>query len=166
MKTLLVVTKGDLGGAQQVVLNLARSLYEEGHEVLVAYGEDDTYLPDELQDTDISVHQFNHLSRSKNPIAGLRFAFELKRFVQKNNIDLVHLHSSNTLLGAFGVSLTKAKSVFTFHGMSVLAPGYDKTKVLKYIYSVYFAIFSRFLDGAIYLTEADKQIADDWLIKP
>jgi len=166
MQILLVVTKGDLGGAQQVVLDLARSLYEKGHEVSVAYGEDDTYLTGELRDTDISVHQFNHLSRSKNPIAGLHFAFELKNYVQTNNIDRVHLHSSNTLFGALGVASTAAKSIFTFHGMSVLAPGYNKLNVLKYIYSVYFAIFSRFLDGAIYLTEANKHIADSWFIKP
>jgi len=166
MRILLIVTKGGLGGAQQVVIDLAENLDKLGHDVSVAYGEDGTYVPDKLADTDISVHQFEHLSRSKNPVAGLRFAFELKRFVQKNNIDFVHLHSSNTLFGAFGVAFTSAKSVFTFHGMSVLAPGYKKARALKYIYGSYFAISSRFLDGAIYLTEADKQIADDWLIKP
>lgn len=165
MKLLLVVTKAEIGGAQNVVLDLARGLKNEGHDVIVAFGGGDNYLPKELEKIGISWHRFNHLSRSKNPLSGLAFAYELNNFVKEQGFELVHLHSSNALYGALGSTFTKAKSVFTFHGMSVLAPGYQQNSIFKLAYAAFFAIFARLLDGAIYLTESDRHIARSWYVR-
>jgi glycosyltransferase involved in cell wall biosynthesis len=166
MKILLVVTKAEIGGAQNVVRDLATGLQESGHQVTVAFGGNDDYLPNQLNQHQIDWHRFDNLSRSKNPLKGLQFAFELKRFLTDGSYDLVHLHSSNALYGVLGSVWTKTKSVFTFHGMSVLAPGYRKNVVMKAVYAIYFAVLSRLLTGAVFLSENDRRIARSWFVRP
>ena len=38
MKILLLITKAEIGGAQMSVLNLAREMKNQGHDVTVAFG--------------------------------------------------------------------------------------------------------------------------------
>jgi glycosyltransferase involved in cell wall biosynthesis len=166
MKILLVVTKGDLGGAQNRLAELARIFTEKGHEVSVAFGSG-KYLEEKLGANNISIHHFTHLRRSRNPLKIIFFVREMKRFLEQNPFDVVHFNSSNTLAGALGARLSKALSseseitgasvkphtVFTFRGLSMLDPDAAGSKLVKIIYLLYFKIFLRYIDTPVFQCE-------------
>src|SRR3989339_243968 len=63
MNILLIITKGEIGGAQVFVSTLAKILHAQGHKVTVACGEGD-YLRDTLAPEGISIVRFNSLRRT------------------------------------------------------------------------------------------------------
>ena len=125
MKILLVITKSEIGGAQVFVLNLARALQQAGLYVEVAAGEGN-FLFEELQKHNISYHYLNSLKRDFSVLNSFYFIFDLHRLLKRNNYDIVHLNSSNTLFGAISTYLLKKKprTLFTFHGLSLLDKNY------------------------------------------
>ena len=125
MNILLVITKGDVGGAQVVVYNMARALKEKGHIVTVGMGEGE-FLKNKLEEINIPVHIFKNLKRTNNPFKNIKFIFEIKKYLDKNQFDIVHFNSSNSLFGAIGakISKNKIKTIFTFHGLSILDSRY------------------------------------------
>src|SRR6056297_777523 len=147
MKILIVITKGDTGGAQMSVLNLARKLKEKGYKVAVGMGSGD-FLSQELQKEKIDYYRFRWLRRNHNPLSNLFFAWEIKDFLKNNDFQVVHFNSSNALIGSLGVKFydKRIKTVFTFRGMSLLDNNYQTNPLLKKIYFWYFKIFLKFID--------------------
>jgi glycosyltransferase involved in cell wall biosynthesis len=82
MKILLVITKAVVGGAQTSVLNLARYMKQRGHEVAVGAGDGD-WLPAELAKENIAFVRFKNLRRTHNPLSGLFFIFEIRKFLKR-----------------------------------------------------------------------------------
>ena len=124
MKILIVITKAEIGGAQVFVLNLAKGLKLAGHQVTVASGLG-SFLPEELKKEGIDFYQFKNLKRSFNPLANVKFVKELKAYVAQNSFAVVHLNSSNALLGTWSLRALKLKTgkpkiVFTIHGLSLI----------------------------------------------
>lgn len=161
MKILHVITKGEVGGAQQVVLNLARQQKNSGHEVTITWG-DGEYLREEAQKLKINYTNFKYLKRSINPLFGLFFIWELKKYLQKNNFDTIHFHSSNTLIGAIAPKIIrdkKIKAIFTFHGLSVLDPNYETSLLKRIIFWSYFKLFLILIDEKIFLCNYNLNIA-------
>ena len=160
MRILIIVTKGEIGGAQISVLDLAKGLKERGVEVTVGFGGGD-FLKEKLEETKIPYHLFNSLRRTKNPLKNLFFIFELKKFLDRSKFDIVHFNSSNALLGAIGAKLSKSKprTVFTFRGLSVLDPNYETFWILKYIYRIIFQFFLRFVDKKAFVSKANLEYA-------
>jgi len=163
MKTLLVITKAEIGGAQAFVLTLARGLQAAGQEVAVAAGEGD-FLPSELAAANIPFFHLKSLRRSRNPLTIFAFIYELKRLINKEQFAVVHFNSTNTLPGALAGRLAKKKpkTIFTVHGLSVLDPNYQASKFIKFLFKVYFKLFLRFIDKIVFvsqynLEEAKKQ---------
>jgi glycosyltransferase involved in cell wall biosynthesis len=149
-----VITKAEVGGAQMSVLNLARELKARGHEIMVGFGDGD-FLPVELDKENISYLRFNNLKRTHNPFTGLFFIIELKKFLQKNNFNVVHFNSSNALSGALGAKLAdkKIKTVFTFRGMSMLDEHYEMSGLLRLAYSWFFKFFLLFVDAPVFVSQ-------------
>ena len=160
MKILLVITKGEIGGAQQVVLNLAKNLKKENNDVVVGFGEGQ-YLKERLTTLNIPFHNFKQLKRSTNPLKNLFFILELKKFLDQNKFDVVHFHSSNTLSGAISAKLSKykPKTIFTFHGLSVLDPNYEIKRPLRFLFWLYFKFFLLFVDEKIFICKYNLEIA-------
>ena len=160
MKILIIITRGDIGGAQTFVLNLAYGLKEKGEEVTVACGEGG-FLKNELEKLQIPFHNFKWLKRTKNPLANLFFIFELKNFLNKNKFDIVHFNSSNTLFGALGAKLSKnkPKTFFTVHGLSIIDPNYEIKPILRKIYSLFFNFFFIFVNKVIFVSYDNLEIA-------
>ncbi|MBU4217085.1 glycosyltransferase [Candidatus Parcubacteria bacterium] len=161
MKILYIITKGEIGGAQQVVLNLARQQKKEGHDVVVGWGDGES-LRNELQKSNIAYKNFAYLKRSYNPLFVLFFVWEIKKYLSNNNFDLVHFHSSNTLPGAIGVKISNKKSpktIFTFHGLSVLDPNYETNTLKRIIFWVYFKLFLLFIDENIFVCNYNLETA-------
>jgi len=161
MTILHVITKGEVGGAQQVVLNLARQQKNSGHAVTVAWGDGD-YLKEELQKSKIAYTNFTNLKRSYNPLLGLFFIWEIKNYLRDNSFDQVHFHSSNALSGAIGAKISRhnsPKTIFTFHGLSVLDPNYETNILKRIVFWLYFKFFLMFIDEKIFVCNYNLEIA-------
>ncbi len=153
-KILIVITKGEVGGAQMSVLNLAKGLQDKGLEVKVGFGEGD-FLKNELGKYNIPYTNFKHLKRTHNPFANLFFIKEIRKFLNKEKFDVVHINSSNALFAAPGAKLSKfkPKTVFTFRGMSILDENYRKNKLLKFFYKIFFKLFLKFVDKPVFVSK-------------
>ncbi|MEW6506541.1 MAG: glycosyltransferase [Bacteroidota bacterium] len=156
MKILLVITKSEIGGAQVFILNLARSLKNMGHQVEVAAG-DGNYLFTELENNGIIYHYLNSLKRNFNIPKALYFIFDLYRLLKKNNYDIIHLNSSNTLIGALSsyFFVKRPKIVFTFHGLSLLDKNYQTNFFLKYLTKTYYKIFLKIIDESVFVSQSN-----------
>lgn len=155
-KVLIVITKGEVGGAQMSVLNLAKKLKSFGIDVTVGFGIGD-FLKNELRHANIPYYQFNYLKRTHHPLANLLFAFELKRYLQTDDFSVVHFNSSNSLFGALGAKLAnhKIKTVFTFRGLSMLDKNYQINYLLKKLYFFFFKFFLLFINEKIFVSHSN-----------
>ena len=160
LNILILVTKAEIGGAQMSILNLAEELKKQGHNVTVAFGQGN-FLSAELKKLDIPYYRFKKLIRTHNPLKNLLFLFEFKNYLKFNNFDIIHINSSNALLAGVGAKLSKvkAKTVFTFRGMSLLDSNYKKNKFLKIIYRLYFKFFLNFIDEKVFVSKFNYDFA-------
>ncbi len=168
MKVLLVVTKGDLGGAQKRVLNLAqRFKKKEGVDVTVGVGSFGDWLPAQLRQEGIAFKRFNNLSRS-NPLRIITWWFEFWQYLNKSDFDVVHLNSSSALSGTLPARLSsgRPKTVFTFRGLSIISPHYPAIPPLKWFYWLAFWVFSFFVDTGVFQCKHDKKIAKSRRLAP
>lgn len=118
MKVLFVITKGNMGGAQRYVADLARGVRDAGHTVSVAVGEGGG-LRDTLTQAGIDVIVIPSLGRDVSPLRDLKTLRALKRLFQEHAPDVIHLNSSKAgFLGVLAARLvkTRAEVVFTVHG--------------------------------------------------
>lgn len=154
---LIIVTKGNTGGAQQSVFNLAKGLRDRGEKVTVAFGDGD-FLKNKLQADDIPFYQFRYLKRTANPLTNLFFIWEIKRYLNNNTFTTLHFNSSNALLGAIGAKLTKnqPKIIFTFRGLSLIDQNYTLKYFSKIFFYFYFKILLNFVDAQVYVSKENE----------
>jgi glycosyltransferase involved in cell wall biosynthesis len=161
MKVLLVITHGNMGGATNVVIDLAKGLKSKGVDVAVGFSEG-AYLEKKL--TEASVPRFNlkNIRRSHNPFLALFFIFEIKTLVEKERFDIVQFNSSNSLPGCLGAKLAKkkARTVFTVHGLSVLDKNCKTFFLLKFAYYLTFKFFLSFADATVFVSKNNKEEAE------
>ncbi len=154
MNILLVITKAEIGGAQVFILNLAKELKKKGHNVEVAAGLG-KYLTEELNSLNIKYHFLNSLKRNINLVNTISFIHELYTLSKKNEYDIIHLNSSNTLVGSV-IKLNKSinsKFVFTFHGLSFLDKNFESSFLIKTMSKQYFKFFNRFVDKSVFVCQ-------------
>lgn len=151
MKILFVITKSDLGGAQVFVLNLARALQKLGCEIEVAAGEGD-FLFKELEKNNIEFHYLKSLKRDFSLFNALYFVSELHGLLKVKNYDVLHLNSSNTLIGSLARYFLprKPKTVFTFHGLSFIDQNFSPNILIKALAKLYFQIFLQTIDKSVF----------------
>lgn len=160
MKVLLVVTKSEIGGAQVFVLNLARSLKKSGINVEVAAGEGG-YLFEELSKYNIHYHYLNSLKRDFSIFSSIKFIHVLYNLIKINKYDIVHLNSSNTLLGTISVRLLKKapKIVFTFHGLSLIDENFKAGSLLRPFAKFYFKFFLKMVDKCVFVSDLNYNVS-------
>jgi glycosyltransferase involved in cell wall biosynthesis len=158
MQILLVVTKGDLGGAQKRVLNLATRFQDRGHDVTVGIGGFGDWLPAQLRAEGIGFTRFPNLSRS-NSLKILGWLFSFYQFLQDNDFDVVHLNSSSALAGTLPAYFAHVPSVFTFRGLSIISPNYPAIAPLKAFYWLAFRVLIPLLDVGVFQCEHDRSVA-------
>jgi glycosyltransferase involved in cell wall biosynthesis len=159
MKILYLITHPFLGGAQKYVLELSKNLKDKA-KIWLGTGQDG-WLVNELRKENISVVFFKNLKRSFNPFKNLFLIFEVKKFLDKNKFDIIHLNSSNALLAAIGAKLTKNKPkiVFTLHGLSILHSNWQKSWLVKSIYYLVLKLSLYFVDKIIFVCQHDLDFA-------
>lgn len=118
-KILYVITKGNFGGAQRYVYDLAKHLHESGlHEVAVAVGVSGE-LVERLREHRIRTILIPSLKRDMSFLNDLRAGKELYDLLRNEKPDVVHLNSSKAgFLGALAgrFSREKPRIIFTAHG--------------------------------------------------
>lgn len=161
-KILVIITKGEIGGAQQAVCNLAEGLKKQGANVTVGFGQGD-FLNEKMAKAGVPTVNLRYLRRNHNPFSNLLFIFEIKKLLRKEKFDLVHFNSSNALSGALGAKMLRPapKVIFTFHGLSLLDPNYEAPAALKFFYRLFFKFFLRFVDEKIFVSENNLQFCLD-----
>lgn len=142
------------------VATLAKNLHRQEHEVTVAYGEGD-YLRDTLAPEGIPLVRFHWLRRTNNPIANLKFGWELRKFLAAHSFDVIHFNSSNALFGVIGTRLMRKrpKIVFTLHGLSVIDTNYKTSNMAKRLYRLLFKFLLSLVDRSIFVSKANFEYA-------
>lgn len=152
MNILILITRGEIGGAQVFVFNLAKALKKLGHNVTVALNEE-PYLYEKLKSTGIKTLTFKWLKRSHNPFAIFFFILEMITILNEEKFDILHLNSSNAMFGAIAATLSnnKPKTVFTVHGLSMVDHNYETFFLTKYIYRFLFKTLLGVIDRAVFV---------------
>ena len=119
MKILYVITKGNWGGAQKYVFDIATHLPQSEFETVVACGQGDI-LPTKLTEAKIRVIPLLALGRDVHILQDTLAFFRLIKLYKKERPDVVHLNSSKVGgLGALAARIAGIKKiVFTVHGFA------------------------------------------------
>ena len=148
-KILHIITLFERGGAQSVVLELARAFTEAGHEIGVmsakggeAWGE-----------LDPRVRRFSsaHMAREVTPREDVQALLEILRVVREFRPDILHLHSSKAgVLGrvAGAVSGMSDRTIYTVHGFDTILKAHRAYLPLE-------RILSRFCGAVVAVSDYD-----------
>jgi glycosyltransferase involved in cell wall biosynthesis len=139
-KILYIITKGNFGGAQRYVFDLASNVSKEDFEVVVATGEG-AALSEKLKKENIRTLSIPELKRDINIFSDISAFFALHSLIKKEQPNIVHLNSSKAgLLGSLAVRIInlfnltpntyKLKAIFTGHGWAF---NEDRTVISKAI---------------------------------
>jgi len=117
---LYVITKLELGGAQKQLLTLIRHLDKKRFHLFLFTAKDGLLLPEALSINGLTIKKSICLERPINPLKDLLALIEIYWFIKRNNIEIVHTHSSKAgILGRLAARLAKVKIIIhTVHGWS------------------------------------------------
>ena len=155
-----MITKGNYGGAQRYVFDLATSLSKEEFDVAVALGQDGL-LKEKLLAVGITVIPIDGLERDISIAKEIGSFFSLLKIIRQIKPDVVHLNSSKAGgLGALAARLAGVtKVIFTAHGWP--------TREKRFFISRAIIIFLSWLTATlchtvIVVSEADYKEAAKW----
>lgn len=163
-KVLFLVTKGNWGGAQRYVFDVATSLPKERFEAMVACGEGNT-LPQKLSEEKIRCERVLSLGRDVGTADFAAFR-EIFRLLKREQPDIVHLNSSKAAaLGALAARLAwlPIKTIFTVHGWPFNEPRPLFQRIAIFFLSWLTALLS---DKALVICRADEKLGRKlWFVK-
>ncbi len=118
-KILYCITKGNFGGAQRYVYDLATNMNKVDYEVVVLCGEGET-LPKKLEEAHVRVIRLKSMQRDISIMKELKSFVELYKIFKQEKPDVIHLNSSKMGgSGAFIGRLAGVKNIiFTAHGFA------------------------------------------------
>ncbi len=121
MKVLQFVTKLELGGAQEICLDLCRLLLERGNEVHLLTAAEGELLPEAQRIEGLALHAWTDWHRAVRPLRDAACAVRLVRMLRRERYDVLHTHSSKAgLVGrlAAAVAGTPERVIHHVHGWS------------------------------------------------
>ncbi len=135
-KVLFLITKGNFGGAQRYVFDLATSLSHEEFEPVVAVGEG-AVLEEKLKSAGVRVECLKTLGRNIKIWNDFLSFREIVRLINKEKPDVLHVNSAKAGgLGALAGRLCGVKKiVFTAHGWAFNEKRSVISKVIIYLLS-------------------------------
>ena len=162
-RILYVITKGNFGGAQRYVFELAVAMKDHGHTVAVAAGAGEE-LRERLQNADIETFEIEGWDRDINIEEEWRAFLSLKKLMREWKPDVVHLNSSKAGgLGAVAARLSGVrKIVFTAHGWAFLE---DRNLIWKTIVWSLSFLTTLFVDTVITVSRNDRARAPMFFLK-
>jgi len=153
---LYVITKLELGGAQKQLLSLISHLNKQKFKPYLFTAKDGLLLSEALSINELTLKKSRCLERAINPLKDLLALIEIYRFIKKNNIEIVHTHSSKAgILGRLAARLAKAKViVHTVHGWSF---NDYQPKIIRIFFIWLERLSAHFTDKLIVVSNYDKQ---------
>ena len=117
-KILYLITKGNWGGAQRYVFDLATSLPHDQFEVSVVLGGDGLLKEKLAARSNVKTFSLPELQRDVSIVKDIRSFFSLLRIIKKERPGIMHLNSSKAgALGALVARIAGVKRIiFTVHG--------------------------------------------------
>lgn len=160
-RILYGVTKGNWGGAQKYVYDLATNLPSEHFAISVVSGNSGK-LTERLTEKNIPVFSLNKLSRDINPLRDLISFFSLLKLLTKTRPDILHLNSPKMgLLGAVAGRLTGVKKiVYTSHGWPFLENRSSLSKIFFKYLCWKIVLLSH---QTIAISQTEKDLTKNWL---
>ncbi len=160
MKILYVITKGNWGGAQKYVFDMATHLPRPEFEATVACGEGEL-LPKKLANAGIRVIPLSELGRDLRIIKDARVFSDLVKLFKKERPDIVHLNSSKIgSLGALAARLAGIpKIIFTVHGFAF---NEDRPWWQKKLISFLSWLTIVFCTEVIFISNTERAQASEW----
>jgi len=116
LKIIYAITKGNWGGAQQYVYNLAKSLPKEKFEVSVICGQG-KILKEKLEKENIKVYEVEEMGRDIKITDDFKSFLKLIKILKEEKPNILHLNSSKMGgLGGFAGRIARVpKIIFTAH---------------------------------------------------
>lgn len=117
---LYVITQLELGGAQKQLLLLIKHLDKEKFNVFLLTSSHGLLLDEAAAIKELKLKTVNSLTRLINPIKDLLAFIEIRQFIKRNKIHIVHTHSSKAgILGRWAARLAGVRIIIhTVHGWS------------------------------------------------
>ncbi len=153
---LYVITQLELGGAQKQLLSLIKNLDQDRYNIFLFTAKDGFLMEEALAIPGLSLYRSRYLQRLINPLRDLLALMELRAFIRKNRIDMVHTHSSKAgILGRWAAALAKTKIILhTVHGWSF----HDfQNPLICGLYKKLEKFSAKFTDRIVVVSDHDKQ---------
>lgn len=117
-KVVTIITKLELGGAQQVALHTLQMLPKDKYDCFLIAGSGGLLDDQARQIQDVDVQLWQSFKHPISPFSDLISFFKMRSFLKKNQIDLVHTHSSKAgLLGRLAARSAGVPTIIhTIHG--------------------------------------------------
>lgn len=152
---LYIITKADLGGAQENVLALIQAFHQT-YEVHLAIGNWGP-LADRVYEMGIPIHLMPNLIRSINPLNDFYAIRECLQLLKKIQPDIIHTHSSKAgVIGRLAGYLSHIPTVFTAHGWG-FTPG--APRIRRFIAFLAEKLLAQITHTLICVCEYDRQMA-------
>lgn len=115
-----LITNFMIGGAQDYLLSVVRELDQERFEPLIAGRLEGEWVDKVCSIPGVRVFDIPSLRRDISPWNDFRAIFQIRKFCQEHDIDILHTHSSKPgVVGRFGGTLASVpRIVHTIHGFS------------------------------------------------
>jgi glycosyltransferase involved in cell wall biosynthesis len=153
---LYVITKLELGGAQKQLLSLIKQLDKKKFKPFLFTTKEGLLLSEASAINGLTLKSSISFERALNPLKDLFALIEIYRFIKKNNIKVVHTHSSKAgILGRWAARLAGTEVIIhTVHGWSFN----DYQPYLVRLLFVWLEKFTaRFTDRIIVVSNHDKR---------
>lgn len=151
-RVLHIITKLELGGAQKSTLDILRCLDRKKYKIFLLSS--DGLLSDEARKIDsLEVELLPSLRREINLFFDLKAFVDLYSFIKKNDIDIVHTHSSKAgIVGRWAAYLAGVGIIIhTIHGWEF----YDgQNRLIKWLYITLERLTARITTRLIAVCEA------------
>ncbi|MBU4251989.1 MAG: glycosyltransferase family 4 protein [Candidatus Omnitrophica bacterium] len=153
---LYLITKLELGGAQKQLLSIISGLDKERFGVFLFTAQKGLMLSDAGSINGLILKRSKWLERPLNPFKDILAFFEIYALIKKNNIQIVHTHSSKAgILGRLSAGFAKVKFIYhTVHGWSFndFQPFF-----LRKLFILLERLSARFTDKIIVVSYSDQQ---------
>ena len=117
---LHIITKLELGGAQQNTLYSVKKHNREKYNVFLIAGTEGILVEDAKKIENLKTYFLPELKHELSPYYDLKCLFALKKIFKEEKIDIVHTHSSKAgILGRFAAKMASVPVIIhTVHGFS------------------------------------------------
>jgi len=118
IKVAHIITKLEMGGAQDNTIYTVKNLNKEKFETILISGKGGILDEKVISDKEIKIIFVETLKREISPLNDIKAVFEIKKILDKEKPDIIHTHSSKAgIIGRLAGKLSGInKIIHTFHG--------------------------------------------------